>query len=64
MTLEGGRYAWIDVTNAVQAWKADPGSQHGLLLAVISNVEQSVNLASTDHSLEAWHPRLEITLNQ
>ena len=60
--LVPGRYFFLDVTEIVQDWLADPNSQHGILLAARSEAEVAIHLASFEHSLANWRPRLEITL--
>ncbi len=56
-------YFYLDVTDAVQNWLADPDSQHGILLAARSQGQESIHLASFEHSNRNWRPRLEITLS-
>jgi len=55
-------YMSLDVTETVQDWLANPDSQHGVLLAARSEAAVTVHLASFDHNVTAWRPRLEITL--
>ncbi|MCP4164807.1 MAG: DNRLRE domain-containing protein, partial [Chloroflexi bacterium] len=62
VTLSAGEYVWLDVTSAVRSWHSEPNSEHGLLLELLSNIEQPVSLASFDYPLTDWRPRLEITL--
>jgi hypothetical protein len=58
--LVPGSYFSLDVTDVVQDWLADPNSQHGILLAARSEAEEVIHLASFEHSVSDWRPRLEI----
>ena len=52
----------VDLTDLVRDWLADPDSQHGVLLEADSEAEIVMYLASFEHSVTDWRPRLEITL--
>ncbi len=57
-----GGYVMMDVTALVQQWLSDPASRHGMLVAVDGADSRTLTLASLEHSLTDWRPRLEITL--
>jgi len=52
----------LDLTDLVRDWLADPESRHGILLSANSEAEVVMYLASFEHSVTDWRPRLEITL--
>lgn len=57
-----GGYVTLDITALMQQWLVDPSSKHGMLLSIDDAGSKTLTLASLEHSLTDWRPRLEITL--
>lgn len=61
-TYQDQDYPDIDVTDLVQDMIDNPGSSHGIMIQLITEVEyRSMKFASSDYSNAAKHPKMEIT---
>jgi len=56
-----GEWVSLPLTNLVDAWVADPASNHGVILRLHGNVSTEYSVASSEHWKTEWHPKLFIT---
>jgi hypothetical protein len=56
----GGTWAWFDVTELVQGWLDDPGTNHGVLILGSGNVNSELQAISSDFPLTWMRPQFRL----